>query len=363
MADNVAITAGSGTTVAADEVVDGTLGTVKVQYVKLMDGTLDGSGKPAADATNGLDVDVTRVIPGTGATALGKAEDGASADGDTGVGILAVRKATPANTSGTDGDYEFVQMSAGRVWVSATVDTALPAGTNAIGKLAANSGVDIGALTANQSVNVAQVNGVATTMGNGASGTGVQRVTIANDSTGVVGLSAGTNGIGKLTANAGVNIGDVRNRPSVLRTRVAIAGLTTASTTYAVGDQAGTMLSFTSAATANGGTGTILSAVLIDKGDVGTDYRLHFFRSNVTLAADNAAFAISDTDMQDWCGEVVMPSLRDLGANRAASLGNIGLGYDTGAGTTLYVAIETRTANAVYAAATDLNLTLTLVLD
>lgn len=155
----------------------------------------------------------------------------------------------------------------------------------------------------------------------------------------------------------------VRNRPSVLRTRVASSGLTTSVTAYTVGDQAGTMLSFTSAASATGGTGTILSAVLLDKGDVGTDYRLHFFRSNVTLASDNAAFAVSDADMQDWCGEVVMPSLRDLGANRASSLGNIGLGYDTGAGTTLYVAIETRTANAVYAAATDLNLTLTLILD
>src|SRR5216684_1083775 len=45
MADNVVVTAGSGTTVAADEVVDGTLGTVKVQYVKIMDGTLDGTTK------------------------------------------------------------------------------------------------------------------------------------------------------------------------------------------------------------------------------------------------------------------------------------------------------------------------------
>lgn len=45
MADNVVVSAGSGTTVAADEVVDGTLGTVKVQFVKLMDGTLDGTAK------------------------------------------------------------------------------------------------------------------------------------------------------------------------------------------------------------------------------------------------------------------------------------------------------------------------------
>jgi hypothetical protein len=49
----------------------------------------------------------------------------------------------------------------------------------------------IGALTANQSVNVAQINGVTPLMGNGASGTGAHRVTIANDSTGI--LAAVTN--------------------------------------------------------------------------------------------------------------------------------------------------------------------------
>jgi len=79
-----------------------------------------------------------------GASAIAKAEDAASADADVGVPALAVRKATPANTSGTDGDYEFLQMSSGRLWASATIDAALPAGANAIGKLAANSGVTIG---------------------------------------------------------------------------------------------------------------------------------------------------------------------------------------------------------------------------
>ena len=67
MADNVAITAGSGTTIAADEIVDGTLGTVKVQYVKLIDGTLDGTTKVAAGA-NGLKVDgsgATQPVSGT----------------------------------------------------------------------------------------------------------------------------------------------------------------------------------------------------------------------------------------------------------------------------------------------------------
>lgn len=57
MADNVAITAGSGTNIATDQLA----GLEHVQFVKLMDGTLDGSGKIAGDATNGLDVDVTRL--------------------------------------------------------------------------------------------------------------------------------------------------------------------------------------------------------------------------------------------------------------------------------------------------------------
>ena len=48
----------------------------------------------------------------------------------------------------------------------------------------------IGALTANQSVNVAQINGVAPSMGNGVSGTGVQRVTLASDSTGQVAIAS-----------------------------------------------------------------------------------------------------------------------------------------------------------------------------
>lgn len=52
------------------------------------------------------------------------------------------------------------------------------------------------ALPANQSVNISQMNGVTTTMGNGTSGTGVQRVTIASDSTGVVqSIGAATGGI------------------------------------------------------------------------------------------------------------------------------------------------------------------------
>jgi hypothetical protein len=118
------------------------------------------------------------------------AEDVASANADKGVQVMAVRKASPANVSGTDGDYEPLQVSAGRLWTSATIDAALPAGTNAIGKLAANSGIDIG------DVDVTSIAAGDNNIGN------VDIVTLPA-------LAAGTNGIGKLTANSGVDIGDV----------------------------------------------------------------------------------------------------------------------------------------------------------
>lgn len=112
-------------------------------YVKHVDAipVTDNAGSITVD--NGGTFAVQSTIA-AGATNIAKAEDAASASADVGVPAMAIRKATPANTSDTDGDYEMIQMSAGRVWVSATVDAALPAGTNAIGKLAANNGVDIG---------------------------------------------------------------------------------------------------------------------------------------------------------------------------------------------------------------------------
>lgn len=51
MADNVQITPGAGVSIAADEVNDATLGSCKVQYVKLMDGTLNGTSKATVGAS------------------------------------------------------------------------------------------------------------------------------------------------------------------------------------------------------------------------------------------------------------------------------------------------------------------------
>lgn len=144
MADSsVAITAGSGTQV--DTRTEGT--NSNHRQVVVIGDPATNAGVAPVDATNGLKVDASgttltvgshAVTLASGATAIAKAEDVASADADVGVPAMAVRKATPANTSGTDGDYEFLQISAGLLWVhpigdfvTVSTDITRPADTTA----------------------------------------------------------------------------------------------------------------------------------------------------------------------------------------------------------------------------------------
>ena len=69
-------------------------------------------GKLAANSGVDIgDVDVTSVVPGTGATNLGKAIQSAQGSTDTGVAALAVRNDALADLSGADGDYTPLQVN------------------------------------------------------------------------------------------------------------------------------------------------------------------------------------------------------------------------------------------------------------
>lgn len=323
MADNVAITAGSGTTIAADDIAG-----VLHQRVKISQGA-DGSATDVSSAaplqvtlantganatpvvvdlganndvtvtsisagdnnignvdlasaipagTNNIgDVDVLSIIPGTGATNLGKAVDTATGATDTGVLALGTRDDALSALTPIEGDNVQLRVDAnGALWthddaldaalagseLQVDVVGALPAGTNAIGKLAANSGVDIGdvdilsiAAGDNNIGNVdiasaipagtnnigdvdvltvpadpfgANADAAATAGSTGSIQAKLRLVTSQLDSiktavetldntvggsemqVDVVGaLPAGTNAIGKLAANSGVDIGDV----------------------------------------------------------------------------------------------------------------------------------------------------------
>lgn len=121
MAENVNVNEGTGTTVpiSADEV---TINAVlsKVQRVKLVDGADGGTAGIAAGA-------------GTAATAL-RVE--LPTDG---TGVIATVGAVTAITNPVH-----VITDSGTITAVTAITNALPAGTNAIGKLAANSAVDIG---------------------------------------------------------------------------------------------------------------------------------------------------------------------------------------------------------------------------
>lgn len=120
-------------------------------------------------------------------------EDVASANGDTGTIALAIRKATPANTSGADGDYEPLQVNGGNLWtkdstlntaIGTTADATVTAGFTTCSLIAcvralANAALD----TTPASTNMTQIGSNTILTGNGVTGTGSQRVTIASDNT------------------------------------------------------------------------------------------------------------------------------------------------------------------------------------
>lgn len=70
-ADNISVTAGAGTTVAADEVTDGTLGSVKTQFIKVMDGTIDGTNKLVVTAGGAIPAVMNGVVSSTTLTTSG----------------------------------------------------------------------------------------------------------------------------------------------------------------------------------------------------------------------------------------------------------------------------------------------------
>lgn len=78
---------------------------------------------------------ITSVVPGTGATNLGKAEDSPHASGDVGVEMLAVRTDTPAS-SGANGDYVTVNSdNLGHLWAREGYAPQYEDNTNGVGAM------------------------------------------------------------------------------------------------------------------------------------------------------------------------------------------------------------------------------------
>lgn len=151
---------------------------------------LQGTSPWVVSLTGGL-------VPGTSATSLGKAEDATHASGDTGVMVLAVRHDAGGALAGTTGDYAPLQVDAtGSLRVTGVSgsqyaeDTAHTTGDSGTMALAVRRDAD--------TVIVSNDGDYSPLLTDSAG-----RLKVAAT------LAAGTNGIGKLTANAGVVIGAV----------------------------------------------------------------------------------------------------------------------------------------------------------
>lgn len=146
------------------------------------------------------------------------------------------------------------------------------------------------------------------------------------------------------------------SRRDLQRISVASGSLTTATTNYAAGDQLGTQFIITGAARGSMTGGAIVGVTLIDAADKIGAVDVVFTDSAITLAADNAAYAISDADALKVVGIVQLAGAYDIGNNRVAQAQNLSIPFVTSGGSALYAGLITRSANGTFVAATDLQL-------
>lgn len=270
MADNINVTPGTGATVRADEV-----GATLIQVVKLALG---------ADGVEDLLLD------------SGQQTKAAS---------LPVTLAS---------DQDAIPVT-GTITAVTAITNALPAGTNAIGKLAANSGVDIGDVD-------------------------------------VTSIAAGENHLGAVGGHTAV---------------IIVTPTLTTHATYAANDFVGTdatPMEFAGCARINAGHGRIVGAALIDYALQSIACELWLFATTVTPPADSAAWTIFDADALKCVGVI------DLTTYRASALNSISQGehsylpmpFKCGAGSTsLFGCLVTRGA-PTYASG-DVSIRLTVVQD
>lgn len=346
-------------------------GTETVAVTGLIVPASGGSVNITGDAANGLDVDVTHVVPGTAAADLGKAEDAVAASGDTGVMALTVRSDSAVTTVSNAGDYQaLITDASGRLWTNV--------GAWAGNTISTNSGVkDAGTLRVTLATDQAQFN----TALNVSIGVGAATIAKAEDAVaaqGDVGVmvlsvrddtptsSVSANG-DYITLKSYVD-GRLWVLPSPLMATVTATPTVSTSPAYTAGDQVGGVMTFTSAAIATGRGGQIVNAYLIDKGKQKATLELWLFLASPTLVnSDNGAFDITDSNLVTATpiGVIDFSSgdYRDSGSNSFCqgeqSGGPVNIPFVTTSTANLFGVFVTR-GTPTYASTTDLVVGLTV---
>lgn len=201
-----------------------------------------------------------------------------------------------------------------------------------------------GAITAAiMQANVAKINNVTPLMGNGVTGTGSQRVTIASDNTAFsvnAALAASELHIGEVGGKT-VTVGVERTRPADTTAYAALDAVADSTTTP-------TSITFAGMSRVASGSGYITKArIVTDQSANVAQFRLWLFNAAPnTLQNDNAAYLIKYADKLTCIGYIDFPACStEAGSDSAQALNdNLRLAYTADASSQLLGVLQTRTA-------------------
>lgn len=268
---------GNGTAVVVTNEGDGAYTVLAVQVTGIngdtitFEGTVDGTNYVSLLAQN-----VATAATATTATANGIYRISVQ-------GLAQVRARVSTYSAGTIYATGLLMCGGSAGGSSVTIGAALPAGTNAIGKLAANSGVDIGDVD-------------------------------------VKSIAAGENLIGLVGAS------DI----------VVTIAPTVAAEAHSAGDLLFDSTEIANAVRVNAGTAIVQSITIVDKGDQKPAIKLLFANAQTDFGAPGGVPDPDDSEALTVIGVVDVPATAyvDLGANSVATIANIGLLLKAGAATT-----------------------------
>lgn len=332
MADaDIAITAGSGTKVDTRTVG---AGTDEHRQVVVIGDPSTAANVALVDATFGLSVDVARLtaLP-TGTNSIGKVDitDGTNDAVIDVTGTDAESATTPALVTNAR-----LKLFNGTTWDRVRGDI--------------TNGMDVDVTRIVPGTGPAHL-GKAEDTAHADGDTGVLMLGVRNHNTG----STADGDYSAISVDPTGNMNTLSRR-DLQRISVQSAGLTTATTAYVAGDQVGTQFTLANAARVTGGGGTIVGVTLVNANDIIGAYDVVFFDSTTTPAADNAAYALSNADSLKIVGLVQLAGAYDLGASRIGQAYNLAIPYVCNGGTSLFATLITRVGHTFFAAVTNLQL-------
>jgi hypothetical protein len=191
----------------------------------------------------------------------------------------------------------------------------------------------------------------------------------------VAALPAGTNAIGKLAANSGVDIGDVdvasiaagENLIGLVGSSDMVVTITPtlAAEAHSAGDLLFDSTEIAEAVRANGGTAIVQSIFIADKGDQKPAMTLMFANAETDFGAPGGVPDPDDTDILTGIGQVVVSAddYVDWGANSTQQVPSSKLGFlvKAGAATTSIYLAAMATGTPTPASTSDLQITIGLL--